>query len=191
MTWGEIQIESLKKMFLNNDDLKVEKLNEYKDDKKYKTYLFAMLQACNEAIEYICNLEPVIKSYDLVVEKEKYDLSELISDFKNVENIVSNYKWEMESQNVLKINKNAKQITIYYEAYPTLVDSSTSAETKININRECLRYIPLYIAGELYKDDDLTLATMYMNEFVNNINLITGRVKNVVNNKIIPIYQMD
>ena len=115
----------------------------------------------------------------------------MISDFKNVENIVSNYKWEMESQNVLKINKNAKQITIYYEAYPTLVDSSTSAETKININRECLRYIPLYIAGELYKDDDLTLATMYMNEFVNNINLITGRVKIVVNNKIIPIYQMD
>ena len=191
MTWGEIQIESLKKMFLNNDELIIADIEDYKDNKKYKTYLFAMPQACNEAIEYICNLEPIIKSYDLVVEKEKYDLSELISDFKNVENIVSNYKWEMESQNMLKIDKNAGQITIYYEAYPTLVDSSTSAETKINITRECLRYIPLYIAGELYKDDDLTLATMYMNEFVNNINLITGRVKNVVNNKIIPIYQMD
>lgn len=190
MTWGEIQIESLKKMFLNNDDLKVEKLNEYKDDKKYKTYLFAMPQACNEAIEYICNLEPLVKSYELVVEKEKYDLSELIDDFKGVENVISNSKWEMESQNVLKVDRNSGKITIYYEAYPELVSSTTLANKKIEISRECVRYIPLYIAGQLYKDDDLTLATMYMNEFVNNINLITGRIKNVVNNKIIPIYQM-
>lgn len=25
--------------------------------------------------------------------------------------------------------------------------------------------IPLYMAGELYKDDDVSLATVYMNEF--------------------------
>ena len=61
MTWGEIQIESLKKMFLNKEILKVEDLKIYKEDKKYKTYLDAMPQACNEAINYIINLEPIIK----------------------------------------------------------------------------------------------------------------------------------
>lgn len=191
MTYGEIQIESLKKMFLNNDDLTIDKLEEYKQDKKYKTYLFAMPQACNEAINYICNLEPVIKSYELKVEQERYDLKELIEDIKCVENIISNKKWEMETENVLKIDKNAGTIIIYYETYPTLIDSTTAPDTKIEINKDCLRYVPLYIAGELYKDDDLTLSTVYMNEFMTNINLITGRTKSVINNKITPIYTMD
>lgn len=191
MTYGEIQIESLKKMFLNNDDLTIDKLEEYKQDKKYKTYLFAMPQACNEAINYICNLEPVIKSYELTVEKERYDLKELMEDFKCVENIISNKKWEMETENVLKIDKKAGTVIIYYETYPTLVDSTTTPDTKIEINKDCLRYVPLYIAGELYKDDDLTLSTVYMNEFMTNINLITGRTKSVINNKITPIYTMD
>lgn len=191
MNWGEIQIESLKKMFLNTDDLSIDKLNEYKESKKYKTYLFAMPQACNEAINYICNLEPVIKSYELTVEKERYDLKELIEDFKCIENIISNKKWNMETDSILKIDATAGNVIIYYEAYPTLIDSKSTEETKLNINKECVRYIPLYIAGELYKDDDLTLSTVYMNEFMTNINLITGRTKNVVNNSIKPIYTID
>ena len=191
MNWGEIQIESLKKMFLNNDDLSIDKLNEYRESKKYKTYLFAMPQACNEAINYICNLEPVIKSYELTVEKERYDLKELIEDFKCIENIISNKKWNMETDSILKIDTTAGNIIIYYEAYPTLIDFESTEETKLNINKECVRYIPLYIAGELYKDDDLTLSTVYMNEFMTNINLLTGRTKNVVNNSIKPTYTID
>ena len=35
--------------------------------------------------------------------------------------------------------------------------------------------IPLYIAAELYKDDDVQLATMYMNEFVTNVSNISGK----------------
>lgn len=191
MTWGEIQIESLKKMFLNNDDLKIENLNEYKADKKYKTYLLAMLQACNEAINYICNLEPIIKSYELEVEEERNDLSKLIRDFKSIENVITDKSWEMETGNVLRIDKNAGTVIIYYEAYPRYVTSYSNNEDEIKISKECARFIPLYIAGELYKDDDLTLSTVYMNEFMNNINLITGRTKNVVNNKITPTYTMN
>lgn len=190
-TWGDIQIESLKKMFLNSDDLSVDKLGEYKNSKKYKTYLYAMPQACNEAINYICNLEPVIKSYELKIEQERYDLKELIEDFKCIENIISNKKWNMETDSILKIDTTAGNVIIYYEAYPTLIDSKTIVESKLNINKECVRYIPLYIAGELYKDDDLTLSTVYMNEFMTNINLLTGRTKNVVNNSVKPIYTID
>lgn len=194
MTWGEIQIESLKKMFLNNDDLSIDELEMYKDDKKYKTYLFAMPQACNEAINYICNLEPIIKSYELNVESsERYNLKDLISDFKHLDSIVGDklFSWEMETNDILKITKQAGTVIIYYEAYPKLINSKTDNMEKIEINRDCLRYIPLYVAGELYKDDDLTLSTMYMNEFMNNITAITSRVKNIVNNKIIPVYTMN
>ena len=38
MNWGEIQIETLKKMYLNTDDLSISDINIYKTDKKYKTY---------------------------------------------------------------------------------------------------------------------------------------------------------
>ena len=86
MNWGEIQIESLKKMFINNDDLSIDKLEDYKKEKKYKTYLFAMPQACNEAINYIVSrLGSNEKLYTLEKEEnEFYDLSQKITDFRMI-----------------------------------------------------------------------------------------------------------
>ena len=49
-TWGEIQIESLKKMFLNNTSIYQSELAQMREDNKYKIYLNAMPQACNEGI---------------------------------------------------------------------------------------------------------------------------------------------
>lgn len=191
MTWGEIQIESLKKMFLNNDDLKIDDLETYKTNKKYKTYLYAMPQACNEAINYIINLIPVIKSYELTIDKERIDLSTLINDFKCVQNIITTRKWNMETNSVIKFDEANGTAIIYYEANPKIIDSDTEASESIGINKDCVRYIPLYIAAELYKDDDLTLSTVYMNEFMNNIGTIANRTSFVVNNSINPIYTIE
>lgn len=191
MTWGEIQIESLKKMFLNNDDLKVDDLETYKTNKKYKTYLYAMPQACNEAINYITNLIPVIKSHELTIDKERMDLSTLIDDFKCVQNIITTRKWNMETNSVIKFDEANGIAIIYYEANPKIIDSDTETSESIGINKDCVRYIPLYIAAELYKDDDLTLSTVYMNEFMNNIGTIANRTSFVVNNSINPIYTIE
>ena len=191
MTWGEIQIESLKKMFLNNDDLEVDDLEKYKTNKKYKTYLYAMPQACNEAINYITNLIPVIKSYELTIDKERMDLSTLIDDFKCVQNIITTRKWNMETNSVIKFDEANGTAIIYYEANPKIIDSDTETSESIGINKDCVRYIPLYIAAELYKDDDLTLSTVYMNEFMNNIGTIVNRTSFVVNNSINPIYTIE
>ena len=191
MTWGEIQIESLKKMFLNNENLIVDDLEKYKENKKYKTYLYAMSQACNEAINYITNTIPIIKSYELTIDKERIDLSKLIDDFKCVENIITNNKWNMETENIIKFDEALGTAIVYYEANPKIIDLSTEETEKISINRDCVRYIPLYIAAELYKDDDLTLSTVYMNEFINNIGIIANRTGFVVNNSINSIYKIE
>lgn len=191
MTWGEIQIESLKKMFLNNDDLKIDDLETYKTNKKYKTYIYAMPQACNEAINYITNLIPVIKSYELTIDKERIDLSTLIDDFKCVQNIITTRKWNMETNSVIKFDEANGTAIIYYEANTKIIDSDTETSESIGINKDCARYIPLYIAAELYKDDDLTLSTVYMNEFMNNIGTIANRTSFVVNNSINPIYTIE
>lgn len=192
MTWGEIQIESLKKMFLNKEVLTITKLDEYKQDKKYKTYLDAMPQACNEAINYIINLEPIIRVEELekTSENDKYDLKELISDYKKFHDISSEYSvmWTMLTKNIIRINGWTQgNIDIYYEAYPKKITNDTTATTKIDLEESFARIIPLYIAGELYKDDDLTLSTMYMNEFMTNLSTMVNN-DNFINNHIQTTY---
>ena len=176
MNWGEIQIESLKKMFLNNDNLTIDNLNTYKSDKKYKTYLFAMPQACNEAIDYISSQLPLTSIlYDLDKDEESnyYDLSNLIDGFSKLVDVIStgNLNWKMVSKNILTIDDwNDEQVKLLCEIKPQKIKSTTSDKYILEMPEEYARLIPLYIAGELYKDDDLTLATMYMNEFMTLLN---------------------
>lgn len=196
MTWGEIQIESLKKMFLNTEDLSVNSLGTYKNDKKYKTYLFAMPQACNEAIKYItATLGSKVKRFTL--EKTNtddiYDLSILINDFRKVKNIVcpTGVSWKMRNDNLLEITDwYTGTIEIYYEINPRYITNATDINEKIDIEEMYAVVIPLYIAGELYKDDDLSMATMYMNEFMNMINIFSNGNTYIDNPRIESIYRI-
>ena len=171
MTWGEIQIESLKKMFLNNDNLSVDKLSQYMSEKKYKTYLYAMSQACNEAVNYIVSK---LGSNENIFELEKedtiyYDLSKKINDFRMIKGIYAQVpvSWKIINKNMIMINNwQSGEVLISYEVKPTIINSDTDTDFVVEIAPEYANLIPLYIAGELYKDDDLTLATMYMNEFM-------------------------
>ena len=45
------------------------------------------------------------------------------------------------------------------------IDSKTKAKEKIGLPEEACVLIPLYIASQLYKDDDIAQATAYRNEF--------------------------
>lgn len=201
MNWGQIQLESLKKMFLNKDDLTVSELDEYKKDKKYKTYLYSMPQACNEAINYILeNGKPRVESYKLKYKNNtfKYNLNNIIPNFKRIYQIVYDGKnkpnWYVEGNNVLVINDwnpDNGDITIYYEKYLDLITSSTRASTKIDLDNQLVSLIPLYIAGELYKDDDIQLSTIYMNEFITNVSNITGKDFNPNPTEVISVYGMD
>lgn len=181
MTWGEIQIESLKKMFLNNESLSVNKLSDYMNEKKYKTYLYAMSQACNEAINFIVSK---LGSNESTFELEKedtiyYDLSKKIEDFRMIKGIYSKMpvSWKILNKNTIIIdNWQGEKILVSYEVKPTIINSDTDTNFVIEIASEYANLIPLYIAGELYKDDDLTLSTMYMNEFMT-------LVDNYANNK--------
>lgn len=175
MKWGEIQIESLKKMFLNNDNLSIENIDNYKNDKKYKTYLFAMPQACNEAINYICNQLPMdgkIYELDKDTESDYYYLTNLIDDYSKVIDVITSNKnitWNMVSRNILKIDNWTNEndtVSILYEYKPDVITEKTKNNYEIELPMQYVNLIPLYIAGELYKDDDLSLATMYMNEFM-------------------------
>lgn len=195
MNWGEIQIESLKKMFLNNEELEVGEIDDYLDDKKYKTYLLAMPQACNEAINYIfnnCGGIEVIEDIQRTNSEDFYDLSKLFEDYSKLKDVFCSQgiRWELITKDIIKIsNWENGFVKIIYEKAQEPITNLTDIEAKINLEDKFVRIIPLYIAGELYKDDDLTLSTMYMNEFMTLIDNFKG--ENIRNPKISNVFTIE
>lgn len=55
--------------------------------------------------------------------------------------------------------------TVYYRAYPVQLTSETEDTYELPIDPEVYTLLPLYMASQLYKDDDLGLSTSYRNEF--------------------------
>ena len=122
MTWGEIQKISLEKMFAKDEPIKVEQIEELKNDDDCKWYLSAMPAVCNEAIERI-------KPYVM---------------------------------NMFEYNKKTKK---YDKTTVEHIDTDSDNETEIELPEDACVLIPLYIASQLYKDDDIAQATAYRNEF--------------------------
>lgn len=122
MTWGEIQIISLEKMFAKDEPIEVNDLNDLKEDDDCKWYLSAMPAVCNEALE---RLKPYVLQ-------------------------VYNYNEETKQYEKVKIEHVTKETKNDYE---------------IQLPEDACVLIPLYIASQLYKDDDISQATAYRNEF--------------------------
>ena len=55
--------------------------------------------------------------------------------------------------------------TIYYRAYPVEISQETDDDYVLPIDPEVYALLPLYMASQLYKDDDNGIATAYRNEF--------------------------
>lgn len=55
--------------------------------------------------------------------------------------------------------------TIYYRRYPKKIDFNTPDDYELPVDPEVAAIIPLYMASQLYKDDDNAISTVYRNEF--------------------------
>lgn len=55
--------------------------------------------------------------------------------------------------------------TVYYYIYPLWVSINTPDGMELDLPPEMAALIPLYAASQLYKDDNLSIATQYRNEF--------------------------
>lgn len=290
-TWGEIKLESIKKMFLNNDIIQITDLNKMKNDNKYKIYLNAMAQAANEGIaECMKRGRPFIKTFEFTqrpirntlgnnynlyyylgdertyestdalsyyfevdsaavvdvyylndsnvwtlqetIENKGsepgkytayknystrkgiklvfkgntvysyrrvalyinnynidddvkyipdykpyyiYDLESLIPDFYKIDKLyfedyshelINRTDYILEDGTTLVIDdKLIGNFIMKYQSYPDKIDDDTDDDAIINLPDEVAVILPLYIASQLYKDDDIALATQYRNEF--------------------------
>lgn len=112
-------------------------------------------------------------------EKIRYDLKELAPDFYMLTNegIIfegglpsSRYEttdnYLQEGGTVLVLDRKIKgNFKVYYKAYPQQITNATPDDAELVIDDEVAALIPLYIASELYKEDDNGIATTYRNEF--------------------------
>ena len=186
MKYGDIILSALRKMYLNKEPITIKELKNFKTDKNYKTYLDGIHLVVNECLNTLLNIKPYIQSMKVT---DKYDLT-LIDDFKKVYDLYNDdglrIPYHIEGETKLRIEEydENETYTMYYESY-YYVDEYTSYNEELPIARELCLLIPLYLAAELYKDDDNALATTYMNEFEVGLQRLNGyqderkQIKNV------------
>lgn len=71
-----------------------------------------------------------------------------------------------EADNTLVVERDKPGIyVVHYRAYPTPLTLATPEDEVLSLDPEVASLIPLYMASQLYKDDDASLAQIYRNEF--------------------------
>lgn len=174
MTWYDVKLAALQKMFATDGtDIS-------NPDEATKEYLNAMPQAANEAVEMLCTAGRYLrKSY--TVDKDKGEKLTV-----NLAYEVPDY-WRIGSMEVYKLVDDTPEpvegvvlyggkylvfpkeyegeFEFFYDAKPATFTLNTPDSKKIDLPDEAVVLLPLYIASQLYKDDDNAIATMYRNEF--------------------------
>lgn len=110
-------------------------------------------------------------------DKVKYDLAELAPDFYMIDpqgiyyegayqKYLQTSDFYQEGTKTLVLDRDMiGSFTIYYRAYPVQITNETEDDYELPIDPEVYALLPLYMASQLYKDDDNGIATAYRNEF--------------------------
>ena len=105
-----------------------------------------------------------------------YDLSKYATDFFQLNNNHIMYREDgdytrctdfyLEGTHTLVLpRENSGNYDIYYRAYPVTISAATEDDYELPLAPEVVVLLPLYMASQLYKDDDNGIATSYRNEF--------------------------
>ena len=103
-----------------------------------------------------------------------YDLRQLAEGFYCIDKIkrasgtdYGTYSgYLMEGDHVLLLPaEDEGTFRVWYNAYPTRITAETAADFPIDLHEEAAHYVAHYMAGQLYKHDDISIAQIYMNEF--------------------------
>lgn len=124
---------------------------------------------------------PTVNGVDVVPEYGKYvkyDLKELAPSFysvfgnslvyegENATTYLNTTDYYKESDHILVLPKDKPGMyTVYYNAYPEQITAETDDDYVMEIDKEVAELLPMYMASQLYMDDDLAIATSYRNYF--------------------------
>lgn len=112
--------------------------------------------------EYVyLHLPDLIEDYYQLAEDDIYYINP-----SNEPTYIAATKIYQEANNTLVLRRDQPgTYRVYYKAYPEQIDLTTADEYELPLDPEVATLLPLYMASQLYKDDDNAIATVYRNEF--------------------------
>lgn len=206
MTLGEIKIETLKLMFTNLDnDIRVDTLGVNLLDENYRDYLINMPGGINRCFSSL-EEKRVLPSRSMQLNFTdglasgsywRYDLNK-ISDFFDIERIVresddgeydGDYEWRREANILVLANDEDATYTLIYKPRLARITSSTSNDTELGIPDYIASYIPYFLKGELYRDDEPNEASEARNWYEQAMEeLLLSQTNNGKINRVKEVY---
>lgn len=171
MTWGEIKQAALQKLFAAQDPMTL--------DAAARQYTVGMPQTASEGLALLCaeNL-PLRRCFSVTVTENSpraVDLAELAPDFwragepeayrKEGGRLIPAGGFAFAAGRLLIPGYWRGEYEIWYDAAPPRITDATPDEEELPVEQQAAVILPLYMASQLYKDDDSALATAYRNEF--------------------------
>lgn len=108
----------------------------------------------------------------------RYDMTEAAHDFYSLDVDGVYYQsldgetyrradvWAMEAGQIMVFPADLEGVwTIWYNAYPPELTAETPEDYELPLYPELAALLPLYMASQLYKDDEVSIAAQYRNEF--------------------------
>lgn len=180
MTLGDVKIQTLKLMEINNADITVDLLPDLISDENYKEYLSRMPSSVTRAMNRIKTVGAVPKkSYEFPEETDYYMIKKIalgneIEDFSKLERIVvsghntycGNYPYTFEGENVVLFNiKAGNTITVIYEPKMPVFTTLSDDALEIPLPEELASIIPYFVKADVFEQDEPELATQARNIF--------------------------
>lgn len=166
MTWGDIQLSVLHKLFVSDGQTIL--VND-----STSPYIAAMPLAANEGLMLLAACGKYIPK---TVETET---AEGVTDF-SLKELAENFLSLRENEVFLNGRHTdgytligGERMLLYgigkwiigYNAYPQKITQATDKDYVLDVPEDAAVLLPLYIAAELYKDEDPQTAAIYRNEF--------------------------
>lgn len=166
MTWGDIQLAVLHKLFVSDGQTIL--VND-----STSPYIAAMPLAANEGLMLLAVCGKYIPK---TIETET---TESITDI-SIKELAENFLSLRENEVFLNGRHTdgytligGERMLLYgigkwiigYNAYPQKITQATDKDYVLDVPEDAAVLLPLYIAAELYKDEDPQTAAIYRNEF--------------------------
>lgn len=175
-TWDDIRRTVLQKMFFSNIGTTITANDSNKD------YMDAMPAVYNEAVMLLSTMNRrVVKSFEVASDGLAHpitvDLRTVVDDLYQLMpdeiyfvdengNLSRYYGQQYVGDNVMLLDGTKPgTYRIYYNAYPLKATANTDGKQDMQLDPDVAALVPLYMASQLYKDDDVSIATQYRNEF--------------------------
>ncbi len=172
VTWGEVKQAALQKLFAVRDGVSV--------TQTVQEYTEGMPQAANEGLALLCaeNL-PLRRCFTVTVEAagpRTVQLADLAADFwragepeayrrREDGRLVPAGGFAFAAGRLLIPESWRGEYEIWYDAFPPRLTADTPDGEELPVEQQAAVILPLYMASQLYKDDDGALAAAYRNEF--------------------------